>query len=612
MSAPAVAAWLAPWLPPAAVLVAKATLLLLLAALVAAALRHASASARHLVWSLALLALVALLVLEPLLPAWRVPVGRALAPVGLTLAPPAAPREPAATTRSSLPTAVAPTPAAHTLAASLRLHWPAWLLAAWLAGAAAIAAWLVAGQVSLTRLTRRARPVHDERWLRGVHALADRLGLRRPVRLLCSDAAVMPATCGLLRPIVILPASADGWSEEHRASVLCHELAHVKRLDCLTQLVAQAVCALFWFHPGVWYAVRRLTAERERACDDLVLQAGTRPSDYASHLIEVARALRPARLSAPAAVCMARPSQLEGRLLAVLDPARRRATPARRVRCAAALAALGLVVPLAALHPSGASPESSPAAPTLALAPVVSRAVAPAGGTPATIWAHDAVRDAPELRALMAGDGCAAAAEHAVAVPVAGARVVRIDVDAGQLWVRGSAGSVVRVRGVACARAVRDLDRARLTADHDGDAIEVDAEVARHERGVRLHVVVEVPPGMAVDVEEARGDVQVRDVARLRVDDAAGDLRVERVRGDVRVDDAGGAVDIRGVARSVRVTGRGRGDIHVRDVGGDLAVERAVRGRIDWAGVRGQVRVPPPSTASTAPTAPVPPAGRER
>ena len=90
--------------------------------------------------------------------------------------------------------------------------------------------------------------------------------------------------------------------------------------------------------------------ERERACDDVVLLAGARASDYAGHLLEIARGLRVPRAAALAALAMARPSQLEGRLMAILDPARRRRGPGRGVAAIALLAAVLVLVPLATLH----------------------------------------------------------------------------------------------------------------------------------------------------------------------------------------------------------------------------------------------------------------------
>ena len=81
-----------------------------------------------------------------------------------------------------------------------------------------------------------------------------------------------------------------GWPTDRRRDVLLHELAHVKRLDCLTQALAQVACALYWFNPRHGSRARRMRVERERACDDLVLGAGTRASDYAGHLLEMAQA----------------------------------------------------------------------------------------------------------------------------------------------------------------------------------------------------------------------------------------------------------------------------------------------------------------------------------
>jgi len=102
--------------------------------------------------------------------------------------------------------------------------------------------------------------------------------------------------------------------------VLLHELAHVKRWDTLVQLVARIACGVYWFHPLAWYAASRLSVERERACDDLVLRSGAEPSVYASELLSIAESHQSVR----GGLAMAKASTLEGRLKAVLDPSRNR------------------------------------------------------------------------------------------------------------------------------------------------------------------------------------------------------------------------------------------------------------------------------------------------
>ena len=179
--------------------------------------------------------------------------------------------------------------------------------------------------------------------------IAARIGLRRPVQLLRSSEETVPLAAGLRKPAILLPASAAGWSPERLRVVLLHEMAHIRRKDCLTQALGELIVCIYWFHPLVWLALRRLRAERERASDDLVLHAGTKPSDYAGHLLDLARVLQPAGLS-HAVVGMAAPD-LEPRLRAILNPKVNRRAFDPAAGWIAALVAACLVLPLAAMRP---------------------------------------------------------------------------------------------------------------------------------------------------------------------------------------------------------------------------------------------------------------------
>ena len=117
--------------------------------------------------------------------------------------------------------------------------------------------------------------------------------------------------------MILLPDSADEWSPSDREAALLHELSHIRRADRRTQALAQLACALYWFNPLTWIAAGALARERERACDDEVLKAGIRPSAYASLLLDLAG--RRHTWTPATTLGMARPSTIEGRLLAILS-----------------------------------------------------------------------------------------------------------------------------------------------------------------------------------------------------------------------------------------------------------------------------------------------------
>lgn len=242
------------------------------------------------------------------------------------------------------------------------------------------------GHYLLARLWRRARPADGAHWQELLDGLTKLAGIRRPVALRIATGPAMPMTWGTLRPRVLFPADAAGWTDERRRVVLLHELAHVARADSLSRSVAAIICALYWGHPAIWYAARRMRLEQEHACDDLVLSLGAKASVYARNLLDVASAFRPPAIVGSLSVAMARTSELEHRLTAILRRGPRRRSSARFVTGsgAAALAAtllVATVVPVAALQRAPArtidpprtvaasTPVTAPSVPSPALVP---------------------------------------------------------------------------------------------------------------------------------------------------------------------------------------------------------------------------------------------------
>jgi len=323
----------------------KATLVLAVTAVSARALRNGSAAMRHHVWAIGMLCSLALPVLTLMLPSWHsVTLGNAA-----ELWDPAH-AAPGSVNFQKLPSTVIDAVAASPLAGQLIQL----TLLLWALGALFVIVKLLTGLVWLALVSAQSAPVIEEGWPQMVSGQRTRLGIPRPVQILLSaDPASMPLTWGFVRPRILLPAGAMEWSPERRRTVLSHELAHIARHDWLSQIFAELTRALYWFHPLVWFACARLRSESERACDDSVLNSGVDPSHYANQLLELARTLKNAHRGWSTALAIARPTNLERRFIAMLNPNLNRGGISRRTGLLLKVAALCLVLPLAALRLPG-------------------------------------------------------------------------------------------------------------------------------------------------------------------------------------------------------------------------------------------------------------------
>lgn len=290
----------------------KIALLVLAALLAAAALRRTPAEARHDLWLLVVTGTVVLGLAGLLLPAVYFTVPGSWAPLA------------------------GPTRRGAELIALV-----------WTAGAVVAGLRFVAGLVALRRIRVHATALFRADAADALATASRLAGLARPVTLLVSADVQVPVTWGVRRPVVALPAAAAQWSAERLRLVLLHELLHVRRRDVLVEFFLEAVTIAFWFHPAIWLAARQLRLERERACDEAVLDTGARASDYCEHLVEIMRAA--ARGSGvPVGAGMAVPSTLEFRIRALLGeprPRRFRLRGVVLVVCAVAIYGLGTLTP---------------------------------------------------------------------------------------------------------------------------------------------------------------------------------------------------------------------------------------------------------------------------
>jgi beta-lactamase regulating signal transducer with metallopeptidase domain len=349
-------------LPFLLALAAKGTILLVATAVAVTLARRARASVRHALWAAGLTGLLLIPLLSVGLPRWEVvSLPRAVtAPPSLT--PSDHPQGPA----EAVPSLPSPGPApAAALAAEVATQAPRearvatgrdftlaeTVILMWAAGAGLILGWLVLGHFRVRSIVRAASPTLSPQWLRSVEEALQISGAGVRVEFR-ETAATMPMASGVFRPVVLVPAAGMEWTPQHRRDVILHELAHVRRRDCLTHLASRIACALHWFNPLAWIAARQARVEREHACDDAVLAAGALPSSYAQALLDTARRSPAAWATAAASLTMARPSHLSTRLLAVLDERRRRGRLGKTAFSAASFGTLALLLPVAALAPA--------------------------------------------------------------------------------------------------------------------------------------------------------------------------------------------------------------------------------------------------------------------
>jgi beta-lactamase regulating signal transducer with metallopeptidase domain/DUF4097 and DUF4098 domain-containing protein YvlB len=514
-------------------LLLKVTLLLGIAIVVSALLRNRSAALRHFVWLLALAASLAL----PLL---------ARAPQPIAVATPYWPG------RAS--SAVAGPRSVNVVSTTARIVTPQngiaqvggtsgpahrasafpWLPVIWLAGVLLVLAWQALGTLGLRRLSRQSVQLADSRWHWILGACARQAGVNRPVELRTNQAVGSPLLHGIARPTIVLPSEAEAWPEETCRAVALHELAHVARHDPLTQRIAALACALYWFHPGVWLAARRLRAESERACDDRVLGLGFPAADYAAQLVEVMKISRMLRLSGAVAIGMANRSTLEGRLLALFE-GRKRGALTRRVRLVSLMTFALILCALVSIRPVGRAAASAPPLAAVDSEPLASNRSDDSDDEEGTPY-HGNFDVAP-----------------------GGTLVLRLDAGAG-IIVRGWDQRRVQIEGRTSGP---DGKRVAVEMKNEGNRVSLivrPKDPNQEQFASSNHFEIHVPRRFDIDLDSSGGELTAENIeGTLQGSTGGGDLRLSHLQGSARLETGGGQIEVTDSELSGAVsTGGGR------------------------------------------------------
>ncbi|MHC1766565.1 MAG: M56 family metallopeptidase [Verrucomicrobiia bacterium] len=253
----------------------------------------------------------------------------------------------------------------------------------WLGGVLVIATRLIYQNIRFAARLRRARPVEAPEVQRLFESGGNLMEVRRMPTLLETDAVQSPAVCGLWRPRLLLPSGmATAFSAQELRFVFLHELGHVKRWDMAVNWLMGIFQALHWFNPLLWFAFNRMRADRELACDALVLSRAEEGASqpYGETIIKILAGMsHPA--SQPGLVGILEDKrQLKDRIRMIARFQRRSTWPGAAM---ALLAGLGVIT----LTDAQSNPQTPAAPPTESAAASSAAPVdRPSNGQPHVVW----------------------------------------------------------------------------------------------------------------------------------------------------------------------------------------------------------------------------------
>ncbi len=243
---------------------------------------------------------------------------------------------------------------------------PAVLVAVWLCGLVVVVWVWVARWRRVSAVARAAAPLREGREADALRRL-ERLGiggLQPPIEMVTSRTSLEPGVFGIVRPVLVWPEGISQRLEDaHLEAILAHELWHIRRRDNLAAAVHMLAEAVFWFHPAVWWLGARLVEERERACDEEVVELGSDRQVYAESILKICEFCVGSPLACISGVTGA---DLKARMVRIMSEnvARRLDFSRKLLLTVAGLLAIALPFVVGLLHatPSQAAAQASNAA----------------------------------------------------------------------------------------------------------------------------------------------------------------------------------------------------------------------------------------------------------
>jgi bla regulator protein BlaR1 len=235
---------------------------------------------------------------------------------------------------------------------------PAGLALVWLTGfVAVLGRWSMRWR-QVSDATQTASPISSGLEVETLRHLERAAGLAEPITFLLSQDSMEPGIFGIVRPVLLWPAGiSEHLHDTHLKAILAHEVCHVRRRDNLAAAVHMLVEAIFWFYPLVWWLGARLIDERERACDEAVLEIGTGPEVYAESILKACEFCVESPLSCVSGVTG---SDLKKRIVRIMTQQfTDQLTPAKKLVLAAfGTAAIAVPIAFGIVYAPGVSAQS--------------------------------------------------------------------------------------------------------------------------------------------------------------------------------------------------------------------------------------------------------------